>query len=186
MRRLFAAAPALSALALSALALIAAPAVAALPVGAAAPDFNTRGAVAGNVVSLHLADQLKKGPVVLYFFPAAFTGGCNAEAHAFADAIPDFKAAGATVIGMSADDVPTLQRFSTEKCAGKFTVASAGPAVIQKYGVALGRKLAGRDITGRTSYVIDRAGKITFVHSDLNPAEHVSLTLAAVRQLAKR
>ena len=170
-------------LVLAAAALLATPALAALPVGAQAPDFTTRGAVAGNVMTVHLADQLKRGPVVLYFFPAAFTGGCNAEAHAFAEAVADFKAAGATVIGMSADDVPTLQRFSTEKCAGKFAVASAGPALIQKYDVALGRKLAGRDITGRTSYVIDQTGKVAFVHSDLNPAEHVALTLAAVRRL---
>lgn len=167
----------------SALLLLAAPAVAALPVGAKAPDFTTRGAVAGKVVSVHLAEQLKRGPVVLYFFPAAFTGGCNAEAHAFAEAVDQFRAAGATVIGMSADDVPTLQRFSMEKCAGKFAVASAGPAVVKGYDVALGRQLAGRDITGRTSYVIARDGRVAFVHNDLNPAEHVATTLAAVRAL---
>ena len=162
------------------------PSLATLPVGAKAPDFTTRGAVAGKVMSLHLAEQLKRGPVVLYFFPAAFTGGCNAEAHAFSEAVADFKAAGATVIGMSADDVPTLQRFSTEKCAGKFAVASAGPALIQKYDVGLGKRIAGRDVTGRTSYVIDRKGRIAFVHNDLNPAEHVATTLAAVRSLRTR
>ena len=167
----------------SALMLLATPAVAALPVGAKAPDFSTRGAVAGKVVSVHLAEQLKRGPVVLYFFPAAFTGGCNAEAHAFAEAVDQFRAAGATVIGMSADDVPTLQRFSTEKCAGRFAVASAGPAVVKGYDVALGRQLAGRDVTGRTSYVIGRDGRVAFVHNDLNPAEHVATTLAAVRAL---
>ena len=166
-------------------ALAAVPANAALPVGATAPDFATRGAVAGKVIAVHLADELKRGPVVLYFFPAAFTGGCNAEAHAFAEAVDQFRAAGATVIGMSADDVPTLQRFSTEKCAGRFAVASAGPALIQKYDVALGRKLAGRDITGRTSYVIGRDGKVAFVHDDMNPAEHVATTLAAVRALRR-
>lgn len=173
----------LAPLLLGAIALTATSALAVLPVGAKAPDFTTRGAVAGNVVSLHLADQLRKGPVVLYFFPAAFTGGCNAEAHAFAEAVGDFGKAGATVIGMSADDVPTLQRFSTEKCAGKFVVASAGPAVIRNYDVALGRQIQGRDVTGRTSYVIDRRGRIAFVHDDLNAAEHVSTTLAAVRRL---
>lgn len=170
----------------AALLFAATPALATLPVGAKAPDFNTRGAVAGKVIGVHLAAQLKRGPVVLYFFPAAYTGGCNAEAHAFAEAIGDFQAAGATVIGMSADDVPTLQRFSTEKCAGKFAVASAGPALVQKYDVALGRQIQGRDVTGRTSYVIDRKGRIAFVHSDLNPAEHVSLTLAAVRDLQSK
>ncbi|VVS99532.1 Peroxiredoxin [Sphingomonas sp. EC-HK361] len=169
--------------AFAAAALIAVPAVAALAPGATAPDFTTRGAIAGKVVTVHLADQLKKGPVVLYFFPAAFTGGCNAEAHAFAEAVPDFQKAGATVIGMSADPVDTLVKFSAEKCAGKFAVASAGPAVVKGYDVALGRQLAGRDITSRTSYVIARDGKVSFVHSDMNPAEHVAMTLAAVRKL---
>ena len=171
---------------LSALALIATPALATLAPGAKAPDFTTRGAVAGNVVNVHLKEQLKRGPVVLYFFPAAFTGGCNAEAHAFAEAVDDFRAAGATVIGVSADDVPTLQRFSSEKCAGRFAVASAGPALIKKYDVALGRQVNGRDVTGRTSYVVGTDGRIAFVHNDLNPAEHVATTLAAVRGLRAR
>ncbi len=161
------------------------PAAAALAPGAKAPDFTTRGAVAGTVLPVHLAEQRKKGPVVLYFFPAAYTGGCNAEAHAFAEAIPQFQAAGATVIGMSADDVGTLARFSAEKCAGKFAVASAGPKVVAGYDVALGKQMAGRDLTKRTSYVIDRQGRIAFVHDDMNPAEHVSQTLAAVRKLKR-
>jgi len=165
---------------------VAAPAAATLTAGAKAPDFTTRGAVAGKVVSVHLAAQLKKGPVVLYFFPAAFTGGCNAEAHAFAEAIPRFRKAGATVIGMSADDVPTLQRFSAEKCAGQFAVASAGPAVVKGFDVALGRQVQGRDVTRRTSYVIGRDGRIAFVHDDMDAAEHVALTLAAVERLAAR
>jgi peroxiredoxin len=84
---------------------------------------------------------------------------------------------------MSADPVDTLVKFSAEKCAGKFAVASAGPAVVKGYDVALGRQLAGRDITSRTSYVIARDGKVSFVHSDMNPAEHVAMTLAAVRKL---
>jgi peroxiredoxin len=167
----------------STLTLLAAPALATLPVGAKAPDFTTRGAMAGKVVPVKLADQLRRGPVVLFFFPAAFTGGCNAQANAFSQSIDQFRAAGATVIGMSADDVPTLQRFSTEKCAGKFAVASAGPAIVKKYDVALGRQVAGRDVTGRTSYVIGRDGRIVLVHNDLNPAEHVSTTLAAVQRI---
>ena len=164
---------------------LSAPAVAALAPGAKAPDFTTRGAIAGKVVPIHLAAQLKKGPVVLYFFPAAFTGGCNAEAHAFAEAIPQFKAAGATVIGMSADDVDTLARFSAEKCAGQFAVASAGPAVVKGYDVALPRAVQGRSVTTRTSYVIGRDGRIAYVHDDMNPADHVAQTLAAVRKLAR-
>ena len=173
-----------------ALALVAAPAFATLAPGAKAPDFSTRGAIAGKVIPVHLADELKRGPVVLYFFPAAFTGGCNAEAHAFSEAVADFHKAGATVIGMSTDDVGTLQRFSTEKCAGQFAVASAGPAVVKGYDVALPKQIPGTDgqpraITSRTSYVIARDGHVSFVHSDMNPAEHVSLTLAAVRQLSQ-
>lgn len=171
-------------MAVAAIAVIAAPATAAgLAVGTKAPTFATRGAVAGKVVTIDLAQQLKKGPVVLYFFPAAFTGGCNAEAHAFAEAIPEFTKAGATVIGMSADDVPTLQKFSAEKCAGKFAVASAGPAVIRNYNVAL--NAGGRALTKRTSYVIGRDGRVAFVHDDMNPTQHVALTLAAVQKIAR-
>src|SRR5689334_23574639 len=97
-------------------ALAAAPATAALKVGDKAPDFTTTGAVGGKEFKLHLADQLKKGPVVLYFFPKAFTKGCTAEAHAFSASIADYKKAGAQVIGMSADDLKTLHDFSTQEC----------------------------------------------------------------------
>lgn len=163
---------------------------AALAPGAKAPDFQTRGAQAGKVVPVHLAELLKKGPVVLYFFPSAFTGGCNAEAAAFAEKIPEFTAAGATVIGMSGNSVPVLQRFSTEKCAGKFTVASAGPAVTKNYDVSLGKEidvpgLEKLQATNRTSYVIAPNGKIAFVHSDMSPGEHVTGTLAAVQKLKR-
>ena len=166
--------------------LIALPAAATLATGAKAPTFSTRGAMAGKVISVDLAKELRRGPVVLYFFPAAFTGGCNAEARAFAQAVPQFEAAGARVIGMSADDVPTLQKFSSSECAGKFAVASAGPRVIAGYDVALGQAVKGRNVTSRTSYVIDRSGHISFVHSDMNPAEHVQMTLTAVKRLAAR
>ncbi|QNE32749.1 redoxin domain-containing protein [Sphingomonas sp. NBWT7] len=161
----------------------AAPAAATLAVGAKAPDFTTRGAVAGKVVTVNLAQQLKKGPVVLYFFPAAFTAGCNAEARAFAENIANFRAAGATVIGLSADPVDDLVKFSATECAGKFAVASAGPRVVAGYDVALGRQIKGRDATNRTSYVITRDGRINFVHSELAADQHVALTLAAVRRL---
>ncbi|WBH17653.1 peroxiredoxin [Sphingomonas radiodurans] len=162
---------------------IAAPANAALTVGAKAPAFTTRGAIAGKVVTVSLAQQLKKGPVVLYFFPAAFTSGCNAEARAFAENVANFRAAGATVIGMSADPVEDLQKFSSTECAGKFAVASAGPNVVAGYDVALGRQIKGRDATRRTSYVIGRDGRIAFVHDDLSAERHVTLTLDAVRKL---
>lgn len=170
---------------------LAVPAQASLAPGAKAPDFATRGAVAGKVVNVRLADLLKKGPVVLYFFPAAFTGGCNAEAAAFAEAIPQFTAAGATVLGMSGDTVDVLQKFSTEKCAGKFTVASAGPKVVAGYDVALGRQIktpggAMIDATNRTSYVIARDGRIVMTHSEMSPTDHVKNALAAVQQLKRK
>jgi len=162
---------------------IAAPVSAALAPGAKAPDFTTRGAMAGKVVKISLAERLRHGPVVLYFFPAAFTPGCNAEARAFAESLESFRAAGATVIGMSADSVEDLQKFSSSECAGKFAVGSAGPRVVKDYDVALPRMLNGRNITNRTSYVIDRKGRIVFVHSDMNPKDHISSTLEAVRKL---
>lgn len=173
------------ALAAAAALFAATPCFAALAPGAKAPDFTTRGAMAGKVVPVHLAALLKRGPVVLYFFPAAFTGGCNAEARAFAEKIAAFQKAGATVLGMSADAVPDLQKFSSSECAGKFTVASAGPAVLKGYDVTLPRPVMGRTVSSRTSYVIARDGRIAFVHDDMSPAEHVTLTLAAVEKLKK-
>jgi len=163
-------------------AVAASPAVAALPEGTKAPDFTTTGAVGGKAFKLHLADQLRKGPVVLYFFPKAFTQGCTLEAHAFSEASKDFKKAGARVIGMSADDLPTLQKFSVEACRSAFPVATATPDVIKAYDVSLKQKPG---LTDRTSYVIGKDGKIAFVHSDLNWSEHVSKTLAAVQSLKR-
>jgi peroxiredoxin len=169
-------------LSLSLLAFIAAPASGALPAGTRAPDFTTTGAVGGKEFRLHLAEQLKHGPVVLYFFPKAFTKGCTLEAHAFSEAAKDFKKAGARVIGMSADDLPTLQRFSVEACRNAFPVATATPDVIRAYDVALKQK---PELTDRTSYVIDSKGRIVFVHSDLDWSQHVAKTLAAVKALKR-
>lgn len=164
---------------------LAVPAAATLAPGAKAPNFTAEGAMGGKPFTVNLREALKKGPVVLYFFPAAYTGGCNAEAHAFAEASDDFKKAGATVIGMTAGNIDRITEFSadTKLCSGKFAVAAATPAVIQSYGVLL-KKPDGTatNITSRTSYVIAPNGKILFVHSDMNPAEHISLTLAAVRK----
>ena len=166
-------------LALILAAAIAAPATAALTVGTKAPDFETTGAIAGRPFHLHLADQLKKGPVVLYFFPKAFTSGCTAEAHAFSDATKAFKKAGAQVIGMSADDLPTLQKFSVSECRNAFPVASASPATIKAYDV----KLPMINMTNRTSYVIARDGRITMVHSEMGWKDHVTKSLAAVQAM---
>jgi peroxiredoxin len=158
---------------------LAMPAQAALAPGAKAPDFTTQGALGGKQFTLKLKDSLKKGPVVLYFFPAAFTPGCSAEARAFAEATAEFKAAGATVIGMSADPIDRLADFSTKDCASKFAVASASADVIKGYDVAL--TFQGKTVTNRTSYVIAPDGKILYAHSEMSPANHVKNTLAAVK-----
>jgi peroxiredoxin Q/BCP len=160
--------------------LSAAPVIAALPVGAKAPDFTTTGAVGGKEFKLHLAEQLKHGPVVLYFFPKAFTSGCTAEAQAFSASIGDFKKAGAQVIGMSGDDLKTLHDFSTRECRSAFPVATATPETQKAYDVAWA---AHPGITTRTSYVIAPSGKIVMVHDDLDFSQHVAKTLAAVEAL---
>ena len=162
-----------------AVAALAIPASATLPVGRTAPDFRTMGALDGKPFRLHLAEQLKNGPVVLYFYPKAFTKGCTLEARAFSEANPQFVAAGARVIGMSADDLPTLKRFSVEHCRGKFPVATASAKIIADYDV----KLPLVSMTNRTSYVIARDGRIAMVHSDLDWKDHVAKSLAAVRAL---
>jgi peroxiredoxin len=167
---------------LAAMLLAATPAAATLPVGAKAPDFRTAGALAGKPFRLHLREQLRHGPVVLYFFPQAFTEGCTLEAKAFSDANAEFRKAGARVIGLSADDIPTLKKFSVEACRNAFPVASASPSLIKAYDVVLPQKPT---LSGRTSYVIDRRGTVTFVHSDLNWKDHVAQTLAAVRALKR-
>jgi peroxiredoxin len=162
---------------------LAMPVEAALAPGATAPDFSAAGAMAGKPHSVNLKAALKKGPVVLYFFPAAFTGGCNVEAAAFAAALPDFTKAGATVIGMTAGNVDQLARFSSEHRAGKFAVAAASPAVVKGYDVQL-KKADGTatTLTSRTSYVIAPNGRVLFAHTDNAPADHIRLTLAAVRK----
>ena len=162
---------------------LAQPLGAALPVGAKAPDFQTTGALGGKPFNLHLKDQLKHGPLVLYFYPKAFTQGCTLEAKAFADAMPEFRKAGARVVGMSADNLDTLKRFSTEACRSAFPVATASPETIKAYDVVLKQK---PELTDRTSYVIDRNGRIVMVHSELDWKDHVAKTLAAVRQLKAR
>jgi len=167
-------------------ALMALPAQAALRRGAQAPQIVSDGALGGRDFHLDLAALLRRGPVVLYFFPKAFTSGCTAEAHAFAEASDDFAALGATVIGMSNDDVPTLRRFSAEACRNKFAVASASPATIRAYDVALGGSGGTAGLANRTSYVIGRDGRIAMVHSEMDWRNHVSQTLAAVRSLRRR
>lgn len=169
-----------SALAALCACLIAAPLAAALPTGARAPDFATIGALGGKSFKLHLYEQLKHGPVVLYFYPKAFTSGCTMEAHAFSEAMPEFRKAGAQVIGMSADALPELKKFSVEHCRSAFPVATASKATIDAYDVAMGKTMS-----NRTSYVIARDGRIALVHSDLDWKDHVAQTLAAVKSLER-
>ncbi|MEZ5743865.1 MAG: peroxiredoxin [Sphingomonadaceae bacterium] len=157
-----------------------------LPVGATAPQIVTAAAKAGKATRFNLRRAITRGPVVLYFYPKAFTQGCTLETRAFAEAHDEFRAAGATVIGMSADDLPTLKRFSTEECRSKFAVGVATPAIIKGYDVELKRPGLPAGVTDRTSYVIAPSGKIAFVHSDLDYRDHVRLTLQAVKALKRK
>jgi len=181
-------APALAAMAAFALSstLYSTAAHAELAEGAVAPAFVTQGAKAGKPFTFDLKAALKKGPVVVYFYPKAFTSGCTMEAHAFAEATPDFAKFGATVVGMSADDLPTLQKFSTEECRDKFAVAIADKSIIKNYDVGLAMAGVNTGLTKRTSYVIGMDGKVKLVHSDMNYAQHVSKTLAKVQTLAAK
>lgn len=164
----------------AALALVATPLAAALSEGAKAPMFAAKGARAGKEVTIDLRKELEKGPVVLYFFPAAFTSGCNIEANAFASKIAEFKKAGATVVGMTAGNVDRLKEFSAKECAGQFTVAAASPAVIKGYDVDLAAKPGW---TTRTTYVIAKDGRIADAFTDMAPNGHISRSLAAVHKL---
>jgi len=163
--------------------LLTTPLSAALKEGTRAPAFSTTGALAGKTFAFDLRRQLAKGPVVLYFFPKAFTQGCTLEANAFAEAMGDFKAAGATVVGLSADDIDTLKRFSQEECRDAFPVARASESLIKAYDVAFARNGQDTGLSDRTSYVIAPDGRIVMVHSELDWREHVARTLAAVKSL---
>ena len=171
----------LTALALAAT--LALPAFAALKPGTQAPMFTAPAFLAGKAFTFDLAAALKKGPVVVYFFPAAFTPGCNVEAATFSQAIGKFEAQGASVIGVTAGNTERLAEFSqdTEKCAGKFPVAADDGAKIAKtYDATMMLK---PDLASRTSYVIAQDGSIAFVHDAMSPNLHVRETLAAVAAL---
>ena len=160
-----------------ALMLSTAPAFAALKPGTRATDFTTQAVLAGDAYSYNLNKALKKGPVVLYFFPKAFTSGCTVEAHEFSEAADDFAVYGASIIGMSADNLDTLKRFSVEACRNKFTVGVATKPVIKNYKVSL----PASGITNRTTYVIAPDGKVLFAYSALGVKGHVSGALNAVK-----
>ena len=170
--------------ALAVLTLAAPLAQAQLAVGAKAPDFAADAALAGKPFRFSMGEALARGPVVLFFFPKAFTSGCTVEAKLFADATPRFAALGATVVGVSNDDLPTLQRFSTEACRDKFAVASdADSRVIKAYDAKLAFTPGMAD---RISYVVGRDGRVAYVWESLDPDEHVTRTMAAVEKLVGR
>ena len=153
---------------------------AALKPGDPAPLFKTEAAVAGKPFPFDMAAALKKGPVVLYFFPKAFTKGCTLEANAFAEATPRFAALGATVVGMSRDNIDTLKKFSVEECREKFAVASdAEGKTIRAYDAA--SLLPG--MASRISYVVGQDGKVAFAHEGSDPLRHVEETIKAVERL---
>src|SRR5947207_9603463 len=160
--------------------LLAAPSFGAMKPGDTAPVFTAQAAVGGEEFTFTLADALKKGPVVLYFFPKAFTKGCTAEAHAFAEAAEQYKSQGATLIGMSADDIGTLHKFSTQECSSKFPVAADPELKVIK---SFDSVMESRNISDRISYVIGQDGKVAYAYSDRNPDKHVENTLAAVKAL---
>src|SRR6202795_130041 len=159
---------------------LASPLYAALKPSDAPPDFTTQATLAGVPFKFSLADALKSGPVVLYFYPAAFSKGCTVEAHEFAEATDKFKALGATVIGVSHDPIDTLNKFSVSECRNKFAVAAdADQSITKAYDAVLAAK---PEYADRTSYVIAPTGKIIYEYTAMNPDKHVGNTMAAVQK----
>jgi peroxiredoxin len=168
-----------------------APAFAALETGATAPEIAAKGVTGGNEFNFKLSDALKKGPVVMYFFPAAFTKGCTIETQKFAEKAEEFTAAGATLVGLTAgaamadgkmvsaaDNLARLAEFSKEHCRDKFPMVAVGAETVKAYDVVL----SGRpDWSNRTSFVIAPDGKILLSHTDMAPESHISKTLETVK-----
>jgi peroxiredoxin len=168
--------------ALVAAGLLATPALAALNANDAAPDFTAHGYLAGKPFTFHLDQALKSGPVVLYFFPAVHTGGCNLEAHLFAEAADNFRREGATVIGVTAGNLNQLQVFSneTQYCSGKFpVVADPDLAISKEYQTANVPLLRMSD---RTSYVISPDRRVVIAYTAGNPTRHVEMTMNGVKK----
>jgi peroxiredoxin len=164
---------------LAGLVLLTGQAGAQLAVGAVAPAFSVPAALGGEVSTFRLKAALAKGPVVLYFYPKSFTQGCTIEAHAFSDRIADFKKYGATVIGISADDIATQERFSTNECRSNFQIGSDPTLAIAKsYDAVLTSQYA-----NRTSYVIAPDGTIVESYSSAAPLPHIERALKALASL---
>jgi peroxiredoxin Q/BCP len=152
---------------------------AALKPGDPAPDFTVQAAQGGKEFTFSLAEALRKGPVVLYFYPKSFTSICTIEAHEFAENIENFKAAGAAVIGLSADPIDVQREFSTKECRDKFPVgADPNLSVIRAYDAAF--KIPGAAFANRISYVISPEGKILYAYADPNAEKHIENALAVV------
>jgi peroxiredoxin len=173
------------------------PALAALKTGDAAPDFKTQASMAGKAFEYSLKQSLANGPVVVYFFPSAYTGGCNAQAHAFATNIDKFKSAGASVVGVSMDSIKRLNDFSAdpEYCAGKLPVASDADGKISKsYDLSVRTHTEGmkdsrgvvidHDMIERTTFIVTKDGKVSSTIGGVTPTANVDAALAAVQQLA--
>jgi thioredoxin-dependent peroxiredoxin len=159
------------------------PVFAGLEVGALAPEFTLQAVKGGDVYRFSLREALAEGPVVLYFFPAAFSEGCSIEAHTFAESIEGFRSAGATVLGVSSDDIATLTNFSKQACQGKFPVASdSNQHVIKSYDAVMQTR---PEYATRVSFVIAQDRRIAYTYKNLEPTKHVARTLDAVRQLPK-
>lgn len=153
---------------------------AALPVGAQAPGFELQAVLAGKPLTFSLQQALKKGPVVLYFFPAAFSKGCTIEAHDFAEATDDFNKLGATVVGVTAGNVDQVDEFSKLECRDKFTVAAdPGAKIAAQYQTLM--EMKGKTLSDRTSFVIAPDGKILLSYTDRNPEAHIQKTMEAVK-----
>lgn len=155
------------------------PARAALDIGERAPDFTTEAALDGSVYRYSLADSLRKGPVVLYFFPAAFSEGCSTEAHLCAESVGEFKTLGASVVGVSGDDIDTLSKFSKQACQSRFPVASdPNQSIVKSFDAVLQTR---PEYANRITYVIAPDGKIVYEYVSLNPEQHVAKTLRALK-----
>lgn len=163
------------------LVILSAQGVAALQQGAKAPDFTLNAAQGGKEFSLSLKQTLRNGPVVLYFFPAAFTPGCTVEAHLFAEANGQFNQLGARVVGVTAGNIERVAEFSRSECRDKFAVAAdPGAKVAAKYDATM-QTADGRTLSNRTSYVIAPNGTILLSYTDSKPQAHIERTMAAVR-----
>ncbi len=191
MKKLLAAA-AIATAALVAATALTAPAFAALENGAKAPDFTATGMKGGKQFQFKLSDALKKGPVVVFFFPAAFTPGCTAETKAFSDMADEYTAAGATLVGVTGgakladgtmasakDSLARLEEFSKEHCRDKFAIAAVSGDTVKAYDVSFNEQRP--DWTNRTSYVIAPDGKILLAHTDMQAPSHITKTLEAVK-----